>query len=58
MFNLGLKTSPSSQILVFPVIFENTAGAMRQEYFFDLHVVFVKNGRITTSFPIVLSITQ
>ena len=45
MFNLGSKTSPRSQILVFPVIFETIAEALRQENFLDLHViVFVKNG--------------
>ena len=59
MLNLGSETSPSSQILSIPVIFESTAGAQRQEHFFDLHViVFVKNCRPTTSVPIILSINQ
>ena len=53
------KLHPVVRFLVFLVIFETTAGALRQKHFFDLHViVLVKNGRITTSLPIILSINQ
>ena len=57
MLNLGLKTFPSSEILVFPVISETTAEALRQGHFLDLHViVFVKNDRFIISVSIILSI--
>ena len=59
MLNLGSKLHPVVKFLAFPVIFETTTGALRQEHFLDLHVIiFVKNGRITTSVPIMLSINQ
>ena len=56
MLNLGSKTWPSSQILVSPVIFETTAGTLRQGHFLDLNVIaFCKNDRITISVPIILA---
>ena len=59
MLNFGSKLHPVVKFLAFPVIFETTTRALRQEHFLDLHViVFVKNGRITTSVPIILSINQ
>ena len=59
MLSLGSKTWPSSQILVSPVIFETTAGTLRQGHFLDLNVIaFCKNDRITISVPIILSINQ
>ena len=54
---LSSKTSPSSQIFSIHVIFQNTAEALRQGHFLDLHViVFVKNDRFTISVLIILSI--
>ena len=59
MLNLAQKPHPVVKILVFPIIFETTARVLRQEHFFDQHViVFVKNDRITISVPIILSINQ
>ena len=59
MLNLSQKPHPVVKILVFPIIFETTSRVLRQEHFFDQHViVFVKNDRITISVPIILSINQ
>ena len=59
MLNLAQKQHPVVKVLVFPIIFETTARALRQEHFFDPHViVFVKNDWITISVPIILSINQ
>ena len=57
MLNLGLKTSPSSQIFTIPSDFRNHAETLRQGDFPDLHViVFVKNDQITILVPTFLSI--
>ena len=54
---MAQKTHPVVKFLVFPIIFETTAGALRQGNFFDTHViVFVKNDRTPISVPIILSI--
>ena len=59
MLSLGSKTSLSSQVLLFPVVFETNAGTLRQGHFLDLHVnFFVKNDRITISVPVILSINK
>ena len=59
MLNLAQKLHPAVKFLVFPVIFETTAWALRQGYFLDLYViVFVKNDRIAISVPIILIINQ
>ena len=56
MLNLDSKNSSSCQISSIPRNFQSTAGALRHDHLFDLHViVFIKNGRITTSAPIILS---
>ena len=53
------KLHPVVKFLVLPVIFETTAGALRHDHLFDLHViVFIKNARITTSVPNILSFNQ
>ena len=52
------KPPPVVTFLVFPVIFETTTEALRQEHFLDLHVIdFIKNHRLTISAPITLSIS-
>ena len=59
MLNLAQKPHPVVKVLVFPVIFETTAKALRQGHFFGPHAtVFVKNDRITISASIILSINQ
>ena len=56
---IWLKNHTAVKVLVFPIIFETTARALRQGHFFDPHViVFVKNDWITISVPIILSINQ
>ena len=59
MLTLGSKTSTSSQIFLFLVIFEITAGALRQGHLLDLHNIdFAKNDQITISVPISLNKNQ
>ena len=59
MLNLGSETYPVFNFFVFPVIFENTAGVLRQGHFLDLCVIaFVKNDWITISVSIILSRNQ
>ena len=59
MLTLGSKTSTGSQIYLFLVIFEITAGTLRQGHLLDLHDIdFAKKDQITISVPISLNKNQ
>ena len=59
MLNLAQKPHPVVKVLLFTIIFETLARALRQGNFLDPHVIiFVKNDRIAISVPIILSINQ